>query len=203
MTIEHLDLRPRRAGRGSTEGTQMQRPGIRKRRLRGDRGAAVVEFAVVLPILMLIVCSIIDFGTSYNDYQALRGGVRDGTRDSVVTNYGTNVSCHDSTQGPTPGTPALNIICHVKDRAGLGNKVRVGVWAPSGWDIGKSVRVCAQVFANSTTGVTGPFLDGRVITAKVDMRIEQKLPASATSLGTPTEETPLSTTWPSGCNALP
>lgn len=180
-----------------------------RRRLRADRGAAVVEFAIVLPMLMLLLCGIIDFGTSYNDYQALRGGVRDGTRDSVVTNYGSNVACHDTaTQGPAPATPALNIICHIKDRAGLGNGIRVGVWAPNGWDVGKSLRVCAQTFASSTTGITGPFLDGKVITAKVDMRIEQKLTGGATTLATPTEETPLSTvsgtpTWPSGCNATP
>jgi Flp pilus assembly protein TadG len=189
-----------------TKGTQMQRRHrISRRRLRDDRGAAIVEFAFVLPILMVLICGIIDFGTTYNDYQSLRSGVRDGTRDSVVTNYGVTSSCNSGTASPSPAATNVvsKIICHVKDRAGLGYGVRVGVWAPGGWTIGASLRVCAQAFASSTTGITGPFLDGKVMTAKVEMRIEQAL--STTGSPAPTfaaaQETALSGgVWPSTCS---
>ncbi len=156
----------------------------------------MVEFAFVLPILILLICGIIDFGTTYSDYQGLRSGVRDGTRDSVVTNYGTNTSCN-ATPAPAAGNVAHNIICHVKDRAGLGTGIRVGVWAPGGWVIGASLRVCAQTFATSTTGVTAPFLNGKVITSKVEMRIEQALSSGVTFAAA--QENALSS-WPSTCS---
>jgi hypothetical protein len=159
----------------------------------------VVEFAIVLPVLMLIIFGIIDFGTTYNDYQGLRSGVRDGTRDAVTANYGSNNTCNLQGVAASSASPADEIICHVKDRAGLGYAVRVGVWVGSGgWVKGATLRICAQFAASSTTGFTGPFLNGKVMTARVDMRIEQNLPAGQTLADT--KETSLSTPdWPASC----
>ena len=47
---------------------------------RGDRGAAAVELALVLPVLMLLVLGIIDFGLAYNRQITLSGGAREGAR---------------------------------------------------------------------------------------------------------------------------
>src|SRR4051812_2898863 len=149
-----------------------------RRRMRDERGAALVEFAIVLPVLLLIIFGIIDFGSTYNDYQSLRSGVRDGTRDSVVGNYGNKTSCNLQGVTDSATSPAAEIICHVKDRAGLGDNVRVGLWVGAGgWAKGVTLRVCAQYAASSTTGFTGPFLNGKIMTSRVDMRIEQPLPA--------------------------
>lgn len=45
-----------------------------------DRGAAAVEFALVLPLLLLIVFGIIDFGRAYNMQISLSQGAREGVR---------------------------------------------------------------------------------------------------------------------------
>ena len=45
-----------------------------------DRGAAAVEFALVLPILMLIICGIIDFGRAYNAQITLTNAAREAVR---------------------------------------------------------------------------------------------------------------------------
>jgi hypothetical protein len=164
---------------------------VRSRR-RGEDGAALVEFAFVLSFLALLIFGIIDFGSIYNDYQALRSGVRDGTRDAVVTNFGSDTSCGSS----VTDSPAVNVICRVKNRAGLGNNIRVGIWAPGGWTVGASLRICAQAAADSTTGVMGPFVNGRAMTSKVEMRIEQILPNGV--VFTAAQEAPL-TSWPSKC----
>lgn len=54
------------------------------RRLPGtmgcDRGAAVVEFAIVLPVLLLLVFGIIDFGRALNAQIALTQAAREGAR---------------------------------------------------------------------------------------------------------------------------
>lgn len=45
-----------------------------------DRGAAAVELALVLPVLMLLVMGIIHFGMAYNRQISLSGGAREGAR---------------------------------------------------------------------------------------------------------------------------
>ncbi len=46
----------------------------------GDRGAAAVEFALVLPILVLIICGVVDFGRAYNANLTLTHAAREGAR---------------------------------------------------------------------------------------------------------------------------
>jgi Flp pilus assembly protein TadG len=45
-----------------------------------DRGAAAVELALVLPVLMLLVMGIVEFGIAYNRQITLSGGAREGAR---------------------------------------------------------------------------------------------------------------------------
>ena len=45
-----------------------------------DTGAAAVELALVLPILMLLVMGIIDFGMAYNRQISLTASAREGAR---------------------------------------------------------------------------------------------------------------------------
>ncbi|OAH63542.1 pilus assembly protein TadE [Dietzia cinnamea] len=45
-----------------------------------DRGAAAVEFALVLPILLLLVLGIIEFGRAYHVQTTLSNAARDGVR---------------------------------------------------------------------------------------------------------------------------
>lgn len=45
-----------------------------------DRGSAAVEFALVLPMLLLLVCGIIDFGRAYNARITLSHSAREAAR---------------------------------------------------------------------------------------------------------------------------
>ncbi len=49
-------------------------------RVARDRGAAAVEFALVLPLLLLIVFGIIDFGRALNAQITLTQAAREGAR---------------------------------------------------------------------------------------------------------------------------
>ena len=174
------------------------------RRLQGDGGATIVEFALVLPLLALLIFGIIDFGTTYNDWQALRSGVRDAARQAAVFNLDAVPAGGCAATSPSGGTSGSavkqQIICMVKSKAGLGNEIHVSVWANPSWDVGNTLRVCAQARATSTTGVTAAFLNNKIMTAKVEMRIEQALP-TGTTFNSPVDsvESALSS-WPSGCS---
>lgn len=57
------------------------------KRLRGDRnGAAAVEFALVLPLLMTLVFGVFEFGMLWNAYQIITDAAREGARRAVVAN---------------------------------------------------------------------------------------------------------------------
>jgi len=52
---------------------------------RDDHGAAAVEMALVLPILILLVGGIIDFGFAFNTQISLTHAAREGVRVEAVT----------------------------------------------------------------------------------------------------------------------
>jgi Flp pilus assembly protein TadG len=50
-----------------------------------ERGQALVEFALVLPILATLILGVIQFGIVFHDYLALADAVRTGARQASVT----------------------------------------------------------------------------------------------------------------------
>jgi Flp pilus assembly protein TadG len=50
------------------------------RRLRSDRGAEAVEFALIAPILILVLVGIVEFGRAYHVQSMLSAAARDGVR---------------------------------------------------------------------------------------------------------------------------
>ena len=57
---------------------------MRHHRCQADRGAAAVEFALVLPVLVLLLFGIIEFGRGYNAKIELTGAVREGARQLAL-----------------------------------------------------------------------------------------------------------------------
>lgn len=52
----------------------------RARRLRGQRGASLVEFALIFPIFMTLVLGMFGFGQAYNRKNTLTNAAREGSR---------------------------------------------------------------------------------------------------------------------------
>jgi len=57
-----------------------------KDRRRGERGSAMLEAAVTLPILLLVAAGIFEFGRAYQTWQVLTNAAREGARVSVLPN---------------------------------------------------------------------------------------------------------------------
>lgn len=54
--------------------------------LRRERGAAAVEFALILPVFLLLVFGMIEFSRAYNAQISLSGAAREGAREMAVHN---------------------------------------------------------------------------------------------------------------------
>ncbi|MFZ5626308.1 MAG: TadE/TadG family type IV pilus assembly protein [Bacillota bacterium] len=53
-------------------------------RKRGERGQALVEMALVLPLLLMLLFGIIEFGRIFHAYLTVNNGAREGARLAVV-----------------------------------------------------------------------------------------------------------------------
>ena len=52
--------------------------------IKNEKGASAVEFALILPILIMLVFGIFQFGIAYNNYIALTHAAREGARLAAV-----------------------------------------------------------------------------------------------------------------------
>ena len=58
-----------------------------KSKLRNEKGASAVEFALVLPIFIMLVFGIFQFGIAFNNWIAITHAAREGARLAVVGQY--------------------------------------------------------------------------------------------------------------------
>ena len=54
------------------------------KKFRREDGQSMVEFALILPIFLLILCGIIDFGWLFYNQLSLNNACREGARYAVV-----------------------------------------------------------------------------------------------------------------------
>ena len=58
-----------------------------RRRLMCERGAELIEFAIVTPLLLLLVFGIANFGLMFQRYEVLTNAAREGARVAALPGY--------------------------------------------------------------------------------------------------------------------
>ena len=136
----------------------------RKLRRWRDRGAAAVEFAIVVPVLIVLVFGSIEFGLAVQARTMIGNAAREGVR---VASLGGSVADVQASAlgalGPLSGTsPVVNYTCTTSGSASCNPA------AP-----GKN-SVATVVVTVHYTGITGMFpqLTDATLTASSEMRIE-------------------------------
>lgn len=133
-----------------------------RRKKDRESGQAMVEFALVLPILLLIVCGIIDFGWLFFNQLSLDNACREGARYATV--HSINEDCEALT-----AEHVQNIISPVIDN------VTVTITYSSEADrLAGDVTVKLEAQMNILTPVLGIISGGqtRPITSEVTMKVE-------------------------------
>ena len=182
------------------------RRGLRRR--DKENGAVLVEFALVAPLLLLLLSGIIDFSLVMFSYISVRQATSAGAREVAVvaTNPPAAQTC--TTSGSFSGIDngeAQNLICYTKSHIGLNPaNTRVSVWFNTincngaCYAAGNPVVVCTQYPASSTTHFFSSLLNNIVLTSKVETRIEN----TDANMTVPFRETAYpGSSWPSSCTS--
>ncbi len=139
------------------------------------RGQVLIEMAFVLPILVLFVFSVVDFGRALDRRMALQHAVREGARLGAVTDG--SAAIVDTTVAQSQGllAPGDVTVCY-RDADGNGNA----------GDAGDSVRVNADFTYEFTVALTEVFNafgaslpTGISMTPSADMRLENAVAGGA------------------------
>ncbi len=125
---------------------------IRKR--RSERGAELVEFAFVLPVLLLIGLGICDFGMLFQRYEVVTNAAREGARAGAVglsQSQIAGVVDEYLKAGGLKGKPTVEVAFPTIGANPALNAVRVTVAYPNGTFI---VGPIAKMFGSSLQDVT-------------------------------------------------
>ena len=154
-----------------------------------------MEFAIVLPLLILLLCGTLDFGLIFGGYQSMESGVESATRAISLNEYqyGGSAACGG---GPTAAT--ADAVCKVVASLGSltgvnmstlsvgicfvnpGSSPSCGAASAAGTSDSNDVEVCAQAAMQSTTGLTSVFVSGSSVSASSRLLMEEPQPPGAT-----------------------
>jgi hypothetical protein len=150
------------------------------RRAKSERGAELIEFALVFPMLLLLVLGMVDFGFLFQRYEVLTNAAREGARIAVLPGYSAadvqSRVCNYIQGGgipvtgscPTPTNPVIPVPSNVT------------ITLPSGATVAaKRVTITytnSYLFLGPIAGMFGANLSTRPITTVAIMRDELATP---------------------------
>lgn len=127
--------------------------------MHDERGQAVTEFAMILPVLLLVLFAIFQFGVIFNNYIQVSAAAREGARKGAVSSQTGNCASVQalvvsSAQNAAPGLNTSNMGVSVSDTCTNnvvveGNDITVTVTYP--WSVSLLGQVVASGSLSSST----------------------------------------------------
>jgi len=94
--------------------------------LAKERGASAVEFAIILPVLIMLVFGIVQFGVAFNKYISLTHAAREGARLAAVGAYEEDPAAFEQkVRDSAPSVEIEDIDVENPDGIRIGNPVRI------------------------------------------------------------------------------
>jgi Flp pilus assembly protein TadG len=103
----------------------------RIRALRSQQGQTAVEFALIAPLLIVLLLGVVQFGIAFNNYLTITDAARAGARNAIVLRF-SGGSVDDVKAAVRAAAPGLDPL-----------KLKIDVTAPS-WTSGNDVTVTVK-----------------------------------------------------------
>src|SRR5436189_541322 len=131
-----------------------------RRTLRNQRGQAVTEFAVILPVLLLVLLAIYQFGVLFNNYIQVTAAAREGARKAATSRTlgvaGAESAATAAAQAAAPGLTTSNM----------------GITYPNSPTFIQGSNVKVQVTYPYSISIIGLVVSSGNLTASTTMRVE-------------------------------
>lgn len=130
-----------------------------------ESGAALIEFALIAPVLFIILFGIIEAGWAFNQQLEVRHGAREGAR-LVAVDFGTD-------------TEVTAAVCERMHFSGDETTTSVKIGTPTNTqftnstDVGDVARIAISADYNSLTGFLDGIFGGATLGSEVEIRLEQ------------------------------
>lgn len=132
------------------------------KKLKTESGQSLVEFALVVPILLVFILGILEFGWILNAKITLTSAAREGVRAAVVTNVDRSSRAFDAAKESVTGVSGITLI----------NDSSHYTYSEEE-DTVNNIRNAIVVIKGNVKPIIGLFVDDPyVISAKAVMRIE-------------------------------
>jgi Flp pilus assembly protein TadG len=131
-----------------------------KPRNNRQRGQALVEFTIILPILLLVLYGIFQFGVTFNHYIQVTSAAREGARKAAVSRtLGSSGATNAAIAAAKAAAPDLRL-----------SSSQITVSSPSNWQAGTDVTV--TVIYPYNINILGTIVGRGNLTSSTTMRIE-------------------------------
>jgi Flp pilus assembly protein TadG len=143
-----------------------------RRRIRLERGAELIEMALVLPLLMLVIMGIIDFGFLFREMSVVTNAAREGARAGVLPGYSADANVSNRVQQYLNAS-GISVTCPSADC--VVSSPTVAVAAPTGTFDARDVRVTIFhqfIFLGRFAALFGGSYSSVAITGRAVMRLE-------------------------------
>lgn len=153
---------------------------VRARRPRAEtRGQSLVEFALVLPLFLLLVMGIADLGLAVFSYNSITNAAREGARLAIVNQDTAKITARATSQSAIARTPTLTVAFYQKNTDGTPDTTKTcPVGASSYIGVGCLAVVTFQGSYAPITPIIGNvlFKNGVTFTAKTVLPVEYSCP---------------------------
>ncbi|HOJ10207.1 MAG TPA: pilus assembly protein [Clostridiales bacterium] len=130
-----------------------------KRELKNKKGQSLVEFAIILPLLLLVIMAIIEFGVMLNSYLTIHNAAREGARAGIAGSSSTEIQ--NLIISVSPGLDVKDLIINISP-VDKSRKPGDALTVQIRYNYHLTVPVISRVFVNNVV----------ILSAQVSMRIE-------------------------------
>lgn len=98
--------------------------------IKNNRGQALVEFALILPVLMLLIVGVMEFGLIINQYMVVTEAAREGARSAALGDSNATITTVVKTAASQIDTSQLTVTVSPATTRVRGSGVTVTVQKP-------------------------------------------------------------------------